>query len=258
MNNMLVCVFDGEKSATEAARSLRDLRPESLVLVYAVATVLKGFKSIAVFDYGGEHTPADPALAIATRSLIALLQMWPLRDDEPEATVVTDWMIDMAVAGVDAHFIDEVSRNLLPGKAALVSEIEEETPTPMNKLLESRGGVVFRCVRSQFMDGRMVHYSDVVQNEIKRLATELSQAPESSKGPLQARMNAAMARFQTTRDRTRHRSELIKREAEAKIVLLQMRAASAQGGAKARIERFVNDVRVDYANRATIINLMGR
>ena len=62
-------------------------------------------------------------------------------------------------------------------------------------------------------------------------------------------------RLQATKDRARYRAASIKLEAEAKIVSLQERAAKAEGGIKARLERLANEVRVDYVNRATTLNL---
>jgi hypothetical protein len=68
-------------------------------------------------------------------------------------------------------------------------------------------------------------------------------------------LDLAKDKFQTTKDRVRHRAAFIKLEAEAKIVSLQEHAAKADGRIKARLERLANEVRVDYVNRATTLNL---
>jgi hypothetical protein len=206
-------------------------------------------------DFTREKDRSHRALGIATRSLIELF-------DEPNHTVddgnpdaITGAMMKIARAGVDAVFLDEVARHLLPARAAIVAEIEEMTATKMDILLESQGGIVFTYVRRENMDAEIARELDALCSEIQILESQLSRTADGSKAQLQEKMDLAKARLEATKERASQIAASIKREAEAKIVWLQERAATATGGIKARIERLAGDVRVDYVNRATKLNL---
>ena len=141
MDNMLVAVFETERQASAAARAMKELSTEGVVLVYASAVIVKGFKRIAIVNFAHDQNSRDPALATATRSLIGLLGHSWQSAEEATAECTTDLMLELANVGVDGGFLDEVSRHLLPGTAAIVSEIDEERLTPIDTLLESQGGI---------------------------------------------------------------------------------------------------------------------
>ena len=164
-------------------------------------------------------------------------------------------ILELSNVGFDGGFLDKVSRHLLPGTAAIVSEIDEERLTPIDTLLESQGGIVFRCVRREVMDAQIANELDALHREIHTIEGQLLHTRDQSKDQLQVMLKVKKDRLQATKDRARYRAASIKLEAEAKIVSLQERAAKAEGGIKARLERLANEVRVDYVNRATTLNL---
>ena len=255
MDNMLVAVFETERQASAAARAMKELSTEGVVLVYASAVIVKGFKKIAIMNFAHDQNSRDPALATATRSLIGLLGHSWQSAEEATAECTTDLMLELANVGVDGGFLDEVSRHLLPGTAAIVSEIDEERLTPIDTLLESQGGIVFRCVRREVMDAQIANELDALHREIHTIEGQLLHMRDQSKDQMQVMLKVKKDRLQATKDRARYRAASIKLEAEAKIVSLQERAAKAEGGIKARLERLANEVRVDYVNRATTLNL---
>ena len=254
MDKMLIAVFEGEGQASIAARALKDLRAEDVLLVYAVAVIVKNPAKVSVVDFKIKDC-RDPALGVATRSVIKLLAEPYDSVDNGNSPTSSDRMIEVANAGVDSIFTDEVARHLLPGRAAIVSEIEEEATDLLDTLLESRGGTVFRCVRRELLDVQIADELDALHSEIQTMETQILQWPEESKAQLRQKLDRARARFEATKDRARQHAASIKREAEAKIVLLQERTAKAEGGIKARLEKLADEIRVDYVNRATKLNL---
>ena len=253
MDNMLVAVFETERQASAAARAMKELSTEGVVLVYALAVIVKGFKRIAIVNFARDQNYRDPALATATRSLIGLLGRSWQSAEEATAECTTDLMIELANVGVDGGFLDEVSRHLLPGTAAIVSEVDEERLTPIDTLLESQGGIGFRCVRREVMDAQIANEMDALHREIQTIEGQLLHTRDQAQ--LEVMLKVKKDRLQATKERARSRAASIKLEAEAKIVSLQERAAKAEGGIKARLERLANEVRVDYVNRATTLNL---
>ena len=105
------------------------------------------------------------------------------------------------------------------------------------------------------MDAQIANELDALHREIHTIEGQLLHMRDQSKDQLQVMLKVKKDRLQATKDRARYRAASIKLEAEAKIVSLQERAAKAEGGIKARLERLANEVRVDYVNRATTLNL---
>jgi uncharacterized membrane protein len=254
MDKMLIAVFERESQAHAAAGAMNKLAEESLLLIYAVAVIVKDLAKISVVDFKINNR-GHSVLGVPTRSLIKLLGAPYDFTDDGNSRVLSDRMIDLANAGVDAIFLDDVTRHLLPGKAAMVCEIEEETTNAMNIPLESQGGTVFRCRRRESMDVQIAKELDALRSEIQTLETQVLQRPEESKPQLQPKLNRARASFEATKDRARQHAASIKREAEAKIVLLQEQIVKANGPSKARLERLADEIRVEYVNRATKLNV---
>jgi uncharacterized membrane protein len=255
MDKLLVAIFDNETKASRGARVLQELHAQAKVLVYALAVITKRGDKIAVLEIAAGQARLEPVIGRATRSLIKLLEEPLSSIDDAGSGPVLDRMINMVNAGVEDDFVDEVLRHLLPGTWAMVSEIEEETATDTDTWLEALGGIIFRCVRRDVMDDQIARDLDVLLREVKRLEHELLQAREDSKARVRVQLDLAKNRFQTTRERARYLAASIKGEAEAKIVSLQERAARADPWIKARFETLANEVRVDYVNRATKLNL---
>jgi hypothetical protein len=234
---------------------LEELHVQAKVLVYALAVITKRVDKIAVLEIAAGQARLQPVIGRATRSLIKLLEEPLSPIDDAGSGPVLDRLINMANAGVEDDFVHEVLRHLLPGTWAMVSEIDEESATDTDTWLEALGATIFRCVRRDVMDAQIASDLDVLFREVKRLEHELLQAQEDSKAGVRVTLELAKHRFQTARERARYLAASIKGEAEAKIVSLHERAARADPWIKARFETLANEVRVDYVNRATKLNL---
>jgi len=257
MDNMFVAVFENERQASAAAGAMKDLCREGVLLAYAFAVIVKDIGKVSVVEFDRQERK-DTVLGAATRGLIKLLEEPYSSFDKGNSEAITDAMMELGRVGVDAVFLDEVTRHFLPGRAAIVSEIEEEKINAIDTLLESQGGIVFRCARREIMDTQIAEELNALHNEIQFLEKRLLQTLDGSQAELQAKLDIARAKFRATKDRARYHSASIKREAEAKIAALQTRAAKGKGGIKAKLERLADEVRVDYVNRATKLNLAWR
>jgi hypothetical protein len=254
MDKMLVAVFESEAQAAAAAGAMKDQCAAGVLLIYACAVFVKDLGKISVVHCAGDQDHADPALAMATQSLVELLAEPFCSGDVGHSEVPPGGATRMANAGVDAVFLGEVARHLSTGRSAVVSEIEEEIATAMDTLLEAYGGTGFRCARRETLEAQIAAELELRRSEIRTLENQLLTAAES-KASLQANLDLARSRLQAAKDRARCRAASITREAEAKIVLLQQRAATAERDTKAMLERLANQIRVEYVNRATSLNL---
>jgi uncharacterized membrane protein len=75
-------------------------------------------------------------------------------------------IFDLAKAGVSANFLEEASRSLAPGKAALLAEIDETVEAPVDIKLVKLGGHVSRRSRSEFVEDQMLDELDTINAEL--------------------------------------------------------------------------------------------
>jgi acetolactate synthase small subunit len=253
MDKMIVAVFERKNQAFEAALAMMPLCEQELLPIYASAVIIKDCRQLSVVDY-----PKHVTLGMATTGLIKLLAEPDCCFEHTNSQAFTDLMMEMGRVGVDAIFVEEVARHLLPGRAAIVSEFEEENTNTMNTLLEAQGATVFSCARREIIDIQIVQELESLYSQIQTLEKQVLQAAEKSKAHVQRELVLAKSRFQAVQKQARWHAALIKQEAEAKIVSLQERAAKAQGAMKANLERLADNVRIHYAHRATKLNLACR
>jgi uncharacterized membrane protein len=249
MNKLLVIVFDNESKAYEGSRALLQLHNDYSLTVYAYAVITKDSKGTVNIQKVDDHGPVGTGVGFATGALIGLLGGPVGLAIGAAAGLMTGSVYDLLQLGIDEDFVDEVSAFLLPGKSAVVADVDEEWVTPVDTRMEALGGVVFRRVRGEFIDAQIERGMAADRAELKQLEAEFDQAVGESKARLQARIDATKRRIQTRRDGIKEKIEAIKREEEAKINSLQEQAANARGHAKARLEKRIAETRADHEAR---------
>ena len=141
-----------------------------------------------------------------------------------------------------------MSRELTPGKSAIVAEIEEDWVTPLDSRMEAAGGVVLRSWRD-LEDERIRREAERRRAELAQLEAERAQAREEWKSKLVARVEEARAKCQDVCNRSQARLERLREETDAKIEALQDQAAETQAD-KAKVEQRIAEIRADYDRRA--------
>lgn len=162
---------------------------------------------------------------------------------------MTGSLFDVVQAGISDDFLSEVSQRLLPGKTAVVAEIDEEWVTPVDARMETLGGIVFRRARGEFVDAQIERQSAADKAEFAKLKAEHDQAVGDAKTKLREKLDAAQSRLQAQRDAAKQKVAAIQRQTDAKIQLLKDQAAKARGDAKTRLERRAEETRADSEAR---------
>jgi len=153
---------------------------------------------------------------------------------------------DLNIAGLNADYVNEVTKALTPGKVAVVADVDEDWVTPVDTRMESLGGVVFRTARRQFEADERSRDIAELKSEIADLKAEQSQAWANGKANLQARVDSLNTRLQKKLQEAKQRSEQIQKERNSRVQALQKQAETAKGDAKARIEARIAKMRDDY------------
>ncbi|HEY7168934.1 MAG TPA: hypothetical protein VIB79_30530 [Candidatus Binatia bacterium] len=246
MDKMIVAVFEAGMQAAAAGSAMTRLSNTGACVVYAFAVVVPDDQKNGIVEFSNRDY-ADPLLGAATQRLVDLIVHPPTESRAIRSR--------LAQAGVDQNFLDRIGRYLLPGKAAVVAEIEEQRTTALDMLLETHGSVGFRCARRETCEAEIASALNSLRREIQNLQRRLQECPAESKPELREQLDLSTGRFRSMQARARQHAADIKRETEAKIISLQVRASHSGDGSKAAIERLLDDVRADYVDRATKLNL---
>ena len=237
MDRMLVLVFDNEDKAYEGSRVLRRLDEDGYVAVYDAAIVTKNGNGTATVKRGGEYGPRGTLIGLAVGSLIGLL-------GGPAGVAVgfaggtlMGAFSDFENVRVGSDFIEDVEKELVPGKVALVAEVDEEEITPVDVGMEALGGHVLRRSLRELKHAENEQDIVTIKAEIAHSKAEHAAASAERKVKLEARIDALNARLHQKIDQAKARRETFRRQAEAKVQALTAKAVQARHDMKAKHEQ---------------------
>lgn len=265
MNKMLVAVFDTEPAAFEGLQALKDLHRDGDITLYATAVLVKDFAGTVSVKQSADEGPLGTAVGMLSGSVTGLVAGEAAAAAGLAAGSVagpvgaaigfslgslTGLIVDLSQSGVNVDFVDEVSRALIPGKVAVVAEVEETWQTPVDTRLGSLGGMVFRRLRSEVVEDQLVREAAAFEAELQQLEDELAQANAESRAALQRDIEAVQKKLEVTRAQAEARQQQLKSETEAKIAALRAQSEQASERRKAKIERRTAEVKADYEARS--------
>jgi len=254
MSRLVVAVFNNRDEALLAAGAIKELCQSGKLLIYALTVIVNEMEKMLVAESMTEDLN-ETVLGKTTRALIELLAepYWHRIDKQAIAEPSTQ----IAAMGVEPTFIAEVTRQLSPGRAGIITEIEEDI-TLLANLIESSGGIVFHCTRNELIDLHIAQQLETMPRQIQDLEERLAHASEDAKAGLKRELDLSRSKFNTIKNQARCHATTIRRETEAKIVCLQEQAAKAKPERRAKLEQLAEELRVDYVNRATKLSLAWR
>jgi len=249
MDKVIAVVFDDEKQAYEGLRAFRDLHGEGSITLYSDAVVVKDADGKLSVREGGE-VPAGTFFGLLTGSVIGVLG-GPIGLAFGASTgTLIGAAFDLARAGISDDFLNEMSAYLLPGKAAVITEVDEEWQAPIDHRMEALGGFVFRRNAIVIEDAYYERQIAADQAELAALEAELKNASAERKARLQAKIEDTRHKLRDTQDEIKARIESTKREGDAKIKSLQQQLITASAERKQQLEKRLAEVRADYRERS--------
>ena len=246
MERMLVVMFDDEAKAYEGSRALRQLDQEGAISIYAEAVISKTADGKLNVKQANDDLPIRTLMGTSLGSLLGLLG-GPLGIGIGAATgAFAGAIADVHVSGVDAEFLDDVSKALKPGRYAIVADVSEEWVTPVDTRMEALGGSVHRTARRSVEQQQAEREVATMRAELASLRAEQAQAHTERKKRLQSKIEQLEAKLNAKLDRNRKQHEEWAREMDAKLKAVEQRAAKARGDAKAALEARIAELRRDY------------
>jgi uncharacterized membrane protein len=147
MTKFMAAIFENRESAGQARNAIRSLEREGSLSVRGLAVIERdaaGQLEIVEMP-GGVSGQTVSALLSELRSAISRLPA-------PALGLLEDlgsWK-DLVDFGVTPNFIQKLAFALIPGKAAVLAEIEEGWVIPLDTCIEGMGGVIMRTWRADF------------------------------------------------------------------------------------------------------------
>ncbi|HEX5776843.1 MAG TPA: DUF1269 domain-containing protein [Caulobacteraceae bacterium] len=247
MSKFVVVVFPDEAKAYEGVRAIKELSAEGSLTVYAGAVIVKDANgTVSVKEKDGKP-PFGVVVGAVLGGLIGGPPVAAL--GAAGAALIGGWR-DALDLGVGLDFVDEVSRELAPGKSAILAEVEEDWLTPLDSRMEALGGVIHRARRDDFEDERIRREVEMRRADLAQLEAERAQAQEERKAKLEARVEEARAKCKEALDRAEARMDRLRQETEGKIEALQDQAAEAQADAREKIDQRIAEIRAAKLKQA--------
>jgi uncharacterized membrane protein len=249
MNKMLAIIFGSEKSAYEGVRALTALDAEGSIELNSLAVIKKSADGKVSSERVDDSFPAWTVGGTALGSVIGILGGPVGMAVGMGAGALAGLIGDLYTSEVDADFVSEVSTALIPGKFAVLADVDEEWVTPVDTRMEALGGVVFRTLKSAATKERREREMAARRAEIDQLKAEHVKASSDRKAKLQAQIDQLRARLEKKLEQDRAHSKQAAEQVQAKVAALQKKATQEKGDAKAAIEARISRLRSDYQSR---------
>ncbi len=232
MDRVLVVVFDNETKAYEGEKALLQLDAEGSISVYAHEVVAKQADGTVTVKQGHGPGPVGTLVGTALGSIIGLLGGPAGVAIGAASGFVAGGLADLNNVRVGQDFIDDVNKQLVPNKVALVAEIKENWITPVDSCMEPLGGIVFRRALSDVR--HTIHEENVkaMKADLAQMKAERAKAHAvREKARLQDKIKQLDSKIQAEQQKAKDQREAAERQEQAKIQMLKAKEAALKAKA---------------------------
>lgn len=244
MSSFVVAIFPTEKQAYEGRKALGKLQDEGRLALHGMALIHKGTDGKVSIKDEVNEAPLGTAVGVVVGSLIGLLAGPVGVAAGAAGGAFLGYSVDAFNYGVGMEFVDEVSRNLTPGKSALVAEVDEFWTVGLDLEMEALGGIVVRQWRLDVEQNLIQDEIRARKAELSELKTEYAEAVEEHKARLKVRIEVAEAKLKDALEREKAKVATLKQQADAKIEALRKQAA-ATAETRTRIEHRLAEIQAE-------------
>ncbi len=250
MSKFVVVVFPDEAKAYEGVRALKELHSEGSLSLYGGAVVQRSADGKITVKERQSEGPIGTGVGALVGGMVGLFGGPVGAVIGLGAGTVLGALRDLFNLGVGDDFLETVSRELAPGKSAVVAEVSEEWVTPLDVRMEALGGTVIREVRKDFIDDQIeTRVGDFKAEVTQRRQERAAAKAEKMESKLKKEVSKAEDKLRATADKARRRADEFRQEAGAKLEALREQAAKVTPEARARIEERIAEMRAEQEQR---------
>ena len=229
MNQMLVAIFDTETAALKGLTALRDLHKEGGISLYASALIVKDETGRVSVKQKVGYGPAGAAIGLIIDSLVGAL-VGPAGWAVGASLGLTGLLFHLEKVGVAATFLDDVSKTLTAGKAAVLAEVEESWTSLVDDSLQKHGGIRFRRFRCGRYRGGSWFASEHPSSATEGTSTGNERAVAKDKAAIEKDLKHVKKQIKNTQDQAEATHNQAKAEMDARIRILQNQAKKRTTG----------------------------
>jgi len=231
MDRMLVVIFENETKVIDGMKALHELDLHGSITVYRHAVVMRNPDGTTIVRQSDDRGPFGLLVGAVLGGLIGLLGGPAGPAIGFALGSVGGAAVDLNKARVGEDFVVEVAESLLPNRAAIVAEIEEDLTEPVDSRMEALGGTIFRRGITEVKHTIHDEHSAAIEADLAQMKAELATVHADRKAKLQEKINQLDSRIQAQLQKAKQRREAAEREDRAKVEFLQAKAAAAKAKA---------------------------
>jgi uncharacterized membrane protein len=228
---MLVVVFDKENRAYEGRNALLQLDAEGSITVFAHAVIARNADGTATAKQGNDSGPLGTLVGTSLGSLIGLLGGPAGLAIGATVGLLAGSTADLNNARIGSDFIDDVSKQLLPGKFAVLAEVQEDWTTPVDVRMEAIDGTVFRRALSDVTHTVNEEEIAAMKADLAQIKAEHAKARADRKAKLQEKISQLESKIQASMEKAKERRHAAELQAKAKVEALKAKAAALKAKA---------------------------
>jgi uncharacterized membrane protein len=234
MDRMLVVVFDNESKAYEGNEVVQQLDYDGCISVYWHAVVVKNPAGVTTVRQSDDRGPLGTLEGTLLGCLIGLLGGPAGFAIGGAAGFVGGAATDLDKVRIGDEFVGDVAKVLLPNKAAVVAEIEEDSTAAVDTRMQALGGTIFRRTLPQVK--HTLHDENIanIKADLAQMKAKHAKAHADRKIKLQEKINQLESRLQAQLEGAKERRQSAERATQAKVEILQAKAADVKAKAPER------------------------
>lgn len=249
MNKILVAVFDSEDAAFNGLTALKQLHQYGDITLYDSAVVAKNRDGFAAIQKQPDNPPTGTVVGLFLGALVGALA-GPVGVGVGAATgTLAGATRDIIHDDADYGFVEEIRDSMLPGKAAVVAEIEEIWTTPVDVALGERGAMVFRRLKHEVVEDQLARESSEFEAELQDLKDELARSTGNVKAAIEARIALVQKSIKQTNEAATARAKRVEAEWHAKLQAMDQQLKDANALRRKRLEDQRNKAKAQYETR---------
>ena len=224
MDRILVVIFSDASKTFEGRDALKGLDEEDLITLFAYAIITKTPDGKVVVNEEKDRVGLKTVAGTSLGSLIGLLGGPVGFGIGAVAGFLTGLIADLDNAHVSTDFVDDVSRELTPGKFALVAEINEDWTRWLDLRMTELGGVVYRYAPSDVKHSSHEAEIAAMKADLATLKAEQEEARADRKAKLYQKINQLETKIQQHLEKEKMRRRESELRAKAKSEMLKAKA----------------------------------
>jgi uncharacterized membrane protein len=228
---MLVVVFEDETKVIDGMKALRELDLRGSITVYSHAVVLRNPDGTTIVRQSDDRGPFGLLVGAVLGGLIGLLGGPAGPAIGLTVGSVAGAAVDLNKARVGEDFVVDVAESLLPNRAAIVAEIEEDLTEGVDSRMEALGGTVLRRAIAEVRHTIHDEHIAAIKADLAQMKAEHAEAHADRKAKLQEKINQLDSKLQAQLQKAKEQRQAAKREAQAKAEFLKAKAAVAKAKA---------------------------